>query len=64
MPLVHCQARCDRCNRNVMAQRDEPLHFFHFFVSFVTLGLWLPVWAYIAWHAEPWMCPHCGDEVD
>ena len=39
---------CDRCRRFTAQVRQikRPIHGLHLLISIVTLGLWLPVWAY------------------
>ena len=55
---------CPCCGRQVLLHRQGPNHLLHLVLSIVTGGVWLIVWAALAWSAgvwpEPWRCTVCG----
>ena len=61
MPIEHSQARCERCDRYSMVQRNAPLHWLHFILSCVTC-VWALVWLLITLSAPPFRCTVCGEK--
>ena len=55
-------AYCARCRHRHVFVRASINHWFHFFLSVVTLGAWLVSWVAICVGnlLRPWRCEHCG----
>jgi hypothetical protein len=43
---------CVSCKRNTLHLVREPNHLLHLLLSLITAGVWLFVWAYVAWRAR------------
>lgn len=57
-------AYCPHCKDQVLAQGERPNHVLHVILSFLTLGLWLPIWFIIVIaKAGNYRCVHCGQPV-
>ena len=54
---------CKICNKQSMLRRKGINHIFHFFMSVVTLGLWIIVWIASAIRIGGWRCTQCGSKV-
>jgi hypothetical protein len=53
---------CPHCLVSTRHDRPTPIHIIHALLSLATLGLWLPVWFGVQYHAggQPWTCTRCG----
>ena len=53
---------CHRCQKNVLARRQNLSHVLHLLLAIVTGGLWLVVWLVLgAMNArKPFLCSVCG----
>ncbi|MFP4071574.1 MAG: hypothetical protein ACLFTB_05955 [Desulfovibrionales bacterium] len=58
--MVHGRGQCLSCERETIYQKTSPDHLFHLIMTFATLGLWLPIWIFVAWRSRLWRCGVCG----
>ena len=56
-------AHCNGCGREVAIRRTRPLHLLHLILSIASRGLWLPVWAFLAFGWHGWKCTGCGGRI-
>lgn len=54
---------CRRCRRVVLAYFDSPTMGVHFVLTFVTCGLWLPVFLWKGTFGKVYRCKYCGGLV-
>lgn len=59
------QGYCPTCEKKVLALKTPTNHILHFILSFLSLGLWTPIWilAALGGSLSPWRCHDCGSEV-
>ena len=59
------RGKCKECKKNVLAKEVKTInHFAHVFLVFLTAGIWLLPWLYIAAINKPkYLCPTCGSEL-
>ena len=56
---------CKICNKEVKITRKKVNHWGHFFMTWITAGLWIPVWIYKSSIAmKEWNCVKCGSKVE
>jgi len=54
---------CRSCGVPTLHVYDQPSHLLHFFLSLLTLGLWLPIWLLVSVVRRPPACTRCGKKV-
>lgn len=62
MGLNYGTAWCHTCARPTRFAQKEPSHVFHLLLTFLTCGLWLPMW-FAVWSfsvLNAWRCTFCG----
>jgi hypothetical protein len=68
MANVRTGRYCSYCDAMVTATQRQPNHILHLLLAVFTLGLWLPVWLFIAiasgWEPLPMQQLRRPDEVD
>ena len=60
MPTERKMYKCKDCGRRTEHLVPKPSHLLHFFLSLVTLGAWLLVWALVAIFRGSPECTRCG----
>ena len=56
------RAYCPVCTKYGPAQWDSPSHVLHFALSLFTVGLWLPIWIFVALSGKR-HCQACGNNA-
>ncbi len=56
-------AYCSNCDGTVVILRRAPRHVLHLLLSVASGGLWLPVWAGLAFAWHGWKCSRCGARI-
>ena len=53
---------CGECKRKVVARKPSTNHVLHILICFLTGGLWLLVWLFVASSngSKPWQCTLCS----
>jgi len=53
---------CPRCGHQQLFEKNQIHHGVHFFLTILTLGLWLVSWVavYVGHQFRPWRCQQCG----
>lgn len=60
MATVQQMLHCRSCGRKTMHLSTKPSHLLHLFLSILTVGLWLIVWAIAGLTAGRPACSECG----
>jgi predicted RNA-binding Zn-ribbon protein involved in translation (DUF1610 family) len=62
MPTLQTQIDCPTCGKPCLATKHGTSHIFHFIMTLVTLGLWIPIWllAGLKSAGSPYRCTGCG----
>lgn len=51
---------CDKCKRKTLHVGPSTSHVLHFFVSIFTMGMWVPIWLFLAVRNEfSYECTEC-----
>jgi len=63
MTLQERSAFCDYCRCPVLGRREGPNNTLHLIMTFLTLGLWIPIWLLASIGLGDFACPTCGGKV-
>lgn len=53
-------ARCPSCQKQVRVHRPSTNHVLHLLLTFLSAGLWLPIWLLSCVSVGGWKCSECG----
>jgi hypothetical protein len=56
------QTYCPLCQGLVLGRREGCAHGFHLVLTWLSCGLYLPIWLLAAWSdsQNSYLCPYCG----
>jgi len=55
-------AHCNDCNKMVSFHYPPVNHWKHFFITLITLGMWLPMWLILRFSPTK-VCDECGGPI-